>query len=96
MFQPGHQPYVGPGRPKGSLNKTTTEAKALAQQLVNDPIYRENLLKRLQAGEGGQIEQIIWHYAYGKPKESIEHSWNLERLNDQELDQLENILNRIQ
>ena len=96
MFVKGHLPYIGPGRPKGSQNKTTLEVKALARELVNDPTYRKNLQTALENRTvDTSIEAMIWHYAYGKPKESLEVNWNLEKLTDTELDQLEAIVKRV-
>ena len=95
MFVKGHPPYIGPGRPRGSLNQRTVEAKALARELVNDPTYRKNLQKRLRAGDAGAMEVLLWHYAWGKPRETLELSWNLEKLSDLELDQLETLVKRI-
>ena len=96
MFVKGHPPYIGPGRPKGSLNQRTLEAKAIARGLLNDPIYRKNLEARLLAGEAGAMEPLLWHYAFGKPKEHVEVNWNLEKLTDTELDQLEMLVKRIE
>ena len=95
MFVKGHPPYIGPGRPKGSLNQHTLEAKAFARGLLNDPTYRKNLQVRLLAGEAGAMEPLLWAYAYGKPKEHVEVNWNLEKLTDTELDQLEMLVKRI-
>ncbi len=95
MFVKGHPPYYGPGRPKGSLNQRTLEAKALARGLLNDSTYRKNLHARLRAGEAGGMEPLLWAYAFGKPKEQIEVNWNLEKLTDTELDQLEAIVKRV-
>ena len=96
MFVKGHPPYYGPGRPRGSLNKLTLEAKALARELVNDPTYRQNLQADLKNRKvEASIEAMLWHYAYGKPKESLEVNWNLEKLTDTELEQLEAIVKRV-
>ena len=97
MFVKGHPPYYGPGRPKGSLNKRTLEAKAFARQLVSSPTY----LQKLQAAFENRtvdtsIEAMVWHYAYGKPKESIEIQYNFEALNDEEVIQLEGLVKRIE
>ena len=62
------------GRPKGSLNKVTIEARVLAQRIVQDPAYRTQLRRRVQAGEAPHMETLLWHYAFGKPKESVEIS----------------------
>jgi hypothetical protein len=62
----------GQGRPKGRLADATIEVKAAARNLVDDPEYRESLRKRLHAGLAPHMETLLWHYAYGKPKETIE------------------------
>ena len=42
----------GPGRPKGVPNKAMVEAKAAAEALVDDPLYREMLAVDVQARKG--------------------------------------------
>ena len=97
MFVKGHPPYYGPGRPKGSLNKRTIEAKAFARQLVSDPTYLQNLQVALEERNvEPSIETMLWHYAYGKPKESVEVQCNFEALNDDEVIQLEGLIKRIE
>jgi hypothetical protein len=61
------------GRPKGCLDKVTVEAREAAAQLVDDPQYRAKLLEdfRLRAVPPA-IEQMLWYYAKGKPKETHE------------------------
>jgi hypothetical protein len=59
------------GRRKGSLNKTTQEIRDLAQRLLSDRIYRANLRQRLRDGTAGQIEVLLFYYAYGKPVERV-------------------------
>jgi len=62
------------GRPKGVPNKATSEAKAACALLVDDRVYRRNLQKRLRAGKiAPAVETMLWHYAHGKPKETIAH-----------------------
>ncbi len=95
MFVKGHPPYHGPGRPKGSQNKHTIEAKALARQLVSDPTYRQKLQARLRAGDAGAMEPMLWAYAFGKPKEQLEMHWQLERLTDQELAHMRTLAKRV-
>jgi hypothetical protein len=66
---------AGKGRPKGSQNKSTGEVRDLARALVNDPEYRRNLDVRLKRGKlAPMVESMLWHYAYGKPKETVEHT----------------------
>lgn len=69
-FQPG-KPKTG-GRKAGVPNKTTAAAKEFAQSLVDNPDYRKALEKRIAAGKiAPAVETMIWHYAYGKPKETV-------------------------
>jgi DNA-binding transcriptional regulator PaaX len=96
MFVKGQVVQPGPGRPKGSLNKCTLEAKAFARQLVSSPTYLQNLQTALENRTiETAVEVMLWHYAYGKPKEHIELNWNLEKLTDTEFDQLEALVKRI-
>jgi hypothetical protein len=51
------------------------EAKNFALQVVRDPLYRERLMKRAQMGVlAPAVEQLLWHYAYGKPADRVEIS----------------------
>jgi hypothetical protein len=63
-FKPG-DPRAG--RPPGSQNKTGRDARILAQSLVSDPAYIANLRQRLIDGKAGDLEEVLWEYAYGKP-----------------------------
>ena len=63
----------GPGRKPGVPNRVTTDAREAAAQIVNDPTYRDNLLKRARSGElSPAVEALMWHYAHGKPREAFE------------------------
>ena len=63
----------GPGRPPGLQNKATLEGRELAQALVKDPNYVKVLTEKLLAGElDTRLEVMLWHYAYGKPKETVD------------------------
>jgi hypothetical protein len=71
-FQPGHSGNPR-GRPKGVPNKVTTEVKAVATELVDDPVYRARLRRALQTRTvAPAIEVMLWHYAYGKPKDAVD------------------------
>jgi|SRR5688500_16914426 hypothetical protein len=59
------------GRPKGKPNKTTREIRQLAQELLTNRDYLESLKERLQTGTAGRIEELLYFYAWGKPKEEI-------------------------
>lgn len=66
------------GRPKGALNKATREIKDAARALVEDADYREKLKRRLASGKAPHMETLLHYYAYGKPKEQMEHSGTVE------------------
>lgn len=63
------------GRKKGVPNKITHEVRDLCEQLLNNPLYLASFKERLYAGElAPMLEQMVWHYWRGKPKELHEHS----------------------
>lgn len=54
-------------------NKTTREAKVFCNSLVDDPAYQKKLRADFLARRcSDPIEQMIWHYAKGKPKDRVE------------------------
>lgn len=67
------QGRVPAGRPKGALNKGTREIKEFGRALLEDEQYQINLQQRLRDGTAGAVEPLLYHYVYGKPKETIEH-----------------------
>lgn len=93
-FVKGGKP--GPGRPKGATNEVMKDAKEFARHLVNNPKYRDKLRTALESRKLEiQMEVMLWSYAYGKPKETMDINWNLERLSEQELDTLESLVRRV-
>ena len=62
------------GRPKGRLNNATLEVRAFFREFFESPRYRENLMKRILAGEANHMEILGHYYAFGKPKLSVEVS----------------------
>ena len=61
------------GRRKGTPNKVTAEARAICAAILDDPTYRTNLTARARAGTlAPAVEAMLWHYAFGKPRESLE------------------------
>ena len=45
----------------------TSEAKRIASRLLDDPIYRIKLLRRLRNGEAGALEVWLWRWKLGDP-----------------------------
>ena len=63
------------GRPKGVPNKATRDVAAICRAMVEDPEYLKYLTHRIYTGQAPPgIEALVWHYAYGKPKERMEIS----------------------
>jgi hypothetical protein len=62
------------GRQSGTPNKATSEIREAARLLLDDPEYRRSLRTRLISGKAGPIETLLFHYAYGKPKETVEQT----------------------
>ncbi len=95
MFVTGQPARPGPGRPKGAENTRTKEARELARKFATDPIYQKRLLERLRAGEAGPMEATVWHYAFGKPRDTVAHRFDLSGLSREELDQFEALVKRV-
>lgn len=60
-------------RTPGAIGYKTREARANAREIIEDVAYKENL--KLRAVKGTLhpvVEQMLWHYAYGKPKDRVE------------------------
>jgi len=67
-----HRAKTG-GRPPGGLNRSTIAGREFALELVNDETYRANLRERLLAGKVPPgVEVMLWYYAHGKPRETLE------------------------
>jgi hypothetical protein len=60
------------GRQKGSLNKTTVEIRTVMQQFLSDETGQQKLLEQYQKGElNPSVLALFYHYAYGKPKDTL-------------------------
>lgn len=61
------------GRRKGTPNKSTGAVADRCRQLIESKAYQAFFKQRLERGElPPAVEAMTWHYAYGKPKESLE------------------------
>lgn len=70
-FKPGESGNPA-GRPPGP-SRITIEVRAAAAELIDSPTYRAKLAADLDARKVAPlIEQMLWHYARGKPVERIE------------------------
>lgn len=66
-------PNAGKGRPKGRTNYATRAIKDIATGLLTDPVYQAELRTRLHEGKAPHMETLLFHYAYGKPKDVTAH-----------------------
>ena len=83
------------GRPHGALSKITKAVRQVATELVDNPTYRRKLKRDLERREVPPlIEQMLWHYAKGKPKDIVEMevysgTINLDLVNTMSTEELE-------
>lgn len=65
------------GRPKGALNRVTIEVRDFAKNMIERPEYAASLQERIDAGKAPHMETVLFAYAYGKPRETVEHDGNV-------------------
>ena len=53
-------------------NKATTEIRELARSIVKDDGYPQKLRARVEAGKAPHMETLLFHYAFGKPKDWVD------------------------
>lgn len=73
-FQKGQKRIPGSGRAKGTPNKVSREIKEFLISLSRQAEYQAGLAKRIRAGKAPTIEQLMLHWAGGKPAETHEVS----------------------
>ena len=74
------------GRPKGVPNKASAEIREAARRLLEDEAYQRGLSVRLIKGRAPHMETLLYHYAYGKPKETMDlQVSDVSLLSDEEL-----------
>lgn len=59
------------GRPKGALNHATREIQEIAGKLLGDKEYQDALKIRLKEGKAPNVEVLLYHYKWGKPKDTL-------------------------
>jgi hypothetical protein len=63
------------GRARGTRNKRSEGVEQWAREAVERPEYRDKLMARLEEGVlAPAVETMLFHYAYGKPTEHVEHT----------------------
>lgn len=63
---------------KGVPNKVTVEVKLAAASIVDDPVYRKNLFMAMKDRTvAPAVEMMLWHYAKGKPKDTVSVDGNV-------------------
>lgn len=63
---------------KGVPNKVTVEVKLAAAMMVDDPVYRQKLFQAMKDRTvAPMIEAMLWHYAKGKPKDTVAVDGNI-------------------
>ena len=79
FIRPKGSPKVpGSGRRRGTRNRRTVAASALASELLNDIGYQHRLRRDFARRRvNPSIETLIWHYVVGKPQESIQVTGNM-------------------
>jgi hypothetical protein len=61
------------GRQAGTPNKASAELRAFAQGLLGNADYRKQFEQRFLSGDlHPRLEEMIWHYAGGKPTEHVQ------------------------
>jgi hypothetical protein len=61
------------GRPKGSVNLSTLLIRTFCREIVESEAYRDNFRERAITGKLPPVlEQMMWAYGYGKPKEHLD------------------------
>ncbi|HEY6547631.1 MAG TPA: hypothetical protein VI589_06985 [Vicinamibacteria bacterium] len=59
----------------GKFHSSRAEmGREAALEILTSPVYRENLKKRMELGEGGAIEVWLWRIGYGDPPKPKEDS----------------------
>lgn len=91
QFRKGQSRKAGPGRPKGSGNKDKETVRKFMRDILESKEYQAAFKERLIRGEAGSMENLAYHYAYGKPQSELDVRIKYADLTDEELTFLESI-----
>lgn len=70
---PAFREQMGKGRPPGRPNRRTIIGREFAQGILESEEYQQSLKRRIENGTlSPLVEILLYHYAYGKPKETVE------------------------
>ena len=62
----------GSGRRPGQRNKISVEARQLARELVNNPVYQRRLRRDFERRKlHPTIEALVWQYHLGRPPQAV-------------------------
>jgi hypothetical protein len=79
-----------PEDPKTNPPPKTLTVSDFCKEVLSSTQYRESLLRRIIMGElPPAIEQLLYHYAHGKPTEKVEIKDTTNQLEDMTIEQLE-------
>lgn len=76
-FQKGNPGSRGYGKDVSEGKKANQEIKKFMAELLDDPKYRRNLVRRIKAGVLPSVELFLLTKAIGKPKEEVEITANV-------------------
>lgn len=66
------------GRQKGVPNRRSAQGREFAEKLCGDPEYLAGVETRAKAGKlHPGFEGLLWAYAYGRPRQSLELSGSI-------------------
>lgn len=72
-FEKGQKRSPKAGRKKGTPNKKTREIKEFALSILTGPKYVKHVQDMADEGKlPPHLETLLYHYAYGKPKDRVE------------------------
>ncbi len=72
QFKRGGKKPPNSGRRAGTPNRSTREIKEIARELLDETYFQVLRLRLLNGKCAPQIETLVHHFAWGKPKDRVE------------------------